>query len=75
MTQSKMLLGNCRLLRTKTDTKGLVQLTTVFIIPRVGNAPINVKPHYPPPGITRGLVGDFGLKFCPTSGVFDRSKF
>ena len=20
---------------------------------------INVKPHYPPPGLTRGLVGDF----------------
>ena len=58
MTQSKMLLGNCRLLRTKTDTKGLVQLTTVFITPRVGNAPINVKPHYPPPGITRGFWPD-----------------
>ena len=24
-------------------------------------APINVKPHYPPPGLTRGLVGDFDL--------------
>ena len=22
-------------------------------------APINVKPHYPPPGLTRRLVGDF----------------
>ena len=38
-------------------------------------APINVKPHYPPPGLTRGLVGDFDLKLCPTSGAFDRSKF
>ena len=42
------------------------------------NAPINVKPHYPPPGLTKGLVGDFrrfDQKFCPTSGAFDRSKF
>ena len=41
-------------------------------------APINVKPHYPPPGLTKGLVGDFrrfDQKFCPTSGAFDRSKF
>ena len=23
------------------------------------NAPVNVKPHYSPPGLTRGLVEDF----------------
>ena len=33
----------------KKDTQGLCY------------APINVKPHYPPPGLTRGLVGDFDL--------------
>ena len=41
-------------------------------------APINVKLHCPPPGLTKGLVGDFcrfDQKFCPTSGAFDRSKF
>ena len=44
----------------------------------IGYAPINVKPHYPPPGLTKGLVGDFhrfDQKFCASSGVFDRSKF
>ena len=35
------------------------------------------NPHYPPPGQTRGVVGDlirFYLKNCPTSGEFDCSK-
>jgi len=26
------------------------------------NAPINVKPHYPPPGLTRGVGGDLTFR-------------
>ena len=40
------------------------------------NVSINVKPHYgPPPGLNRGLVGDFDQNICPNSGAFDRSRF
>jgi len=37
------------------------------------NAPINIKPHYPPPGHTWGNSGGFDLKNRPTSGAFDSS--
>jgi len=26
---------------------------------------INLKPHYPPPGLTRGLVRDFDPEYLP----------
>ena len=26
------------------------------------NAPINVKPHYPPPGLTKGIGGDLTFR-------------
>jgi len=34
--------------------------------------PINDKPHYPPPGLTTGLVGDLYQNIYPNRGVFDR---
>ena len=62
----------------KLHSVGPVTSLWLGVTQRITNAPINVKPHYPPPGLTKGLVGDFrrfDQKFCPTSGAFDRSKF
>ena len=42
------------------------------------NAPINIMPHYSPPGLYRGKVGHltcFDTKTCPICGEFDRSPY
>ena len=44
-----------------------------FDQPRSSNAPINIRPHYPPYGTLVGIIRDLHVNFDPRGGAFDLS--